>query len=119
MPQPPTPHQLQLLHAGTVIDGVLVVPKAVRVLGNSNNTTSPTATNSVSSSDTEGAAAGAPTGRGQRRVGLGRTNSSRTGSGSSGSSTGGRCVLQLDVSEGKKHEVRVVWRFWRVQVLVV
>jgi 16S rRNA U516 pseudouridylate synthase RsuA-like enzyme len=83
LPQQPTQQQLQLLKAGTTIEGVRVVPKRVHML--------------QSPSVADGSAQQAP---------------ARGGSSSSSSNAAargrpdGRCVLCIEVSEGKKHEVR-------------
>lgn len=95
--QDPTPKQLQLLRAGTVIEGTHVVPKVVKIRQSCQQPTS----------------AAAPAAGSGVHPGSGGSSSSSGGSSQRGSSGGssrveatGRCVLQLDVSEGKKHEVR-------------
>lgn len=74
--QPPTPQQLQLLRAGTTVEGVHCQPKLVQVLNTSGS--------SISNSSS---------GKG------GNISTSRSSRGS------GRSVVRIDVSEGKKHEV--------------
>jgi hypothetical protein len=118
LPQDPTQKELQLLRAGTAIDGVRVVPKVVQILRRA----------SSSQSDEDAAvdaAAGGPAGQYSSRRGGGGKGGKRESSSSSSSeeavgmakgvgdgrreklSIGGKgCVLRLDVSEGKKHEVR-------------
>jgi 16S rRNA U516 pseudouridylate synthase RsuA-like enzyme len=115
LPQDPTQQELQQLRAGTTIDGVHVVPKVVQILRRA----------ASSSSDDEGAAAAAAA-AGQRSSRHGSSSSSSKGGKREGSSSeeeggvvkgvggsreklsiGGKgCVLRVDVSEGKKHEVR-------------
>jgi len=99
LPEDPTEQQLKLLRAGTVIEGVHVAPKLVKLRQSSSNSTAGDA----------GAAGGsakpsdAVQGRQQDRR-ASSSSSSRAGSARQVSKKG-RCVLQLDVSEGKKHEV--------------
>jgi 16S rRNA U516 pseudouridylate synthase RsuA-like enzyme len=100
LPQDPTQQQLQLLRAGTEIEGVRVVPKVAKILQRS----------SAATSGGQGAAAAAAGGR------RGASSSSRGGG--SGDSRG-RCVLRLDVSEGKKHEVRIAGVLARHTVLLL
>lgn len=98
LPEDPTEQQLKLLHAGTVIDGVHVAPKLVKLRQSSSDSTAGDA----------GAAGGAakPSGGVQGRQQDRRASSSSSRAGSARQvSKNGRCVLQLDVSEGKKHEV--------------
>lgn len=102
LPEDPTEQQLKLLRAGTVIEGVHVAPKLVKLRQSSSNSTAGDA----------GAAGGsakpsdAVQGRQQDRR-ASSSSSSRAGSARQVSKKG-RCVLQLDVSEGKKHEVRLL-----------
>ena len=91
--QEPTPQQLQLLRAGTEIEGVPVVPKVAKILQSSS---------AAATAGGQGSAAAAAAAAGGGR----RGSSSRGGGGDSR----GRCVLRLDVSEGKKHEVRIAQR---------
>jgi hypothetical protein len=101
LPQDPTAKQLQLLRAGTVIDGVQVVPKVVKVLQSSQQP-------GPASGPAAGAGAGAAVKGGSAAVAgrSGGRSSRRSSIGGSGDGDGAeRCILQLDVSEGKKHEV--------------
>jgi 16S rRNA U516 pseudouridylate synthase RsuA-like enzyme len=89
LPQPPTQQQLQLLKAGTTIEGVHVVPKRVQLLqppsvANGAAQQVPARRSSTSSSSSNTAVRGRPD---------------------------GRCVLCIEVSEGKKHEVSCLQRF--------
>jgi 16S rRNA U516 pseudouridylate synthase RsuA-like enzyme len=86
LPQQPTQQQLQLLKAGTTIDGVRVIPKRVQLL-----------------QPPSVAAGSAP-------QGPARGSSSRNAG--VRQSAEGRCVLCIEVSEGKKHEVRSGVRFY-------
>lgn len=85
--QDPTQQQLQLLRAGTVIEGVHVVPKVVRI----RQSASPEVGKEEGHTDMQ------QRGKGSR--------SRHQCNSSSSSRQRGRCVVQLDVSEGKKHEV--------------
>jgi hypothetical protein len=99
MAQDPTPKQLQLLRAGTVIEGTHVVPKVVRVRQSSQQPTAAAAGAAGSGAQPRSGSSGGSSRRGSRSSG---GSSSRSSSRAEGA---GRCVLQLDVSEGKKHEV--------------
>lgn len=98
LPQDPTTKQLQLLHAGTGIDGVQVVPKFVKILQSSQQSTPASGTAAVG-------AGAASKGGGATVGGRGGGRSSRRSSNGSPGDGAGRCIVQLDVSEGKKHEV--------------
>jgi 16S rRNA U516 pseudouridylate synthase RsuA-like enzyme len=88
LPQQPTQQQLRLLKAGTTIEGVHVVPKRVQLL-------QPPSV--AAGSAHQGPARGSSS-----------SSSSSSSSGNAGvrRSADGRCVLCIEVSEGKKHEVR-------------
>lgn len=104
LPQDPTPKQLQLLRAGTVIEGVQVVPQVVKVLQSSSTTQQQYVQQTAATQAVQGS-------ENSRRNGSGRHSSGGRGGRCGGGGRGtagdapGRCVLQLDVSEGKKHEV--------------
>ncbi|WIA40579.1 hypothetical protein OEZ86_013920 [Tetradesmus obliquus] len=98
LPQLPMQQQLQLLKAGTTIEGVRVVPKRVHLL------------------QPPSVAAGTA-----QQTPAQRSSSSGGGSSSSSSRAGpdGRCVLSIEVSEGKKHEVRLLVAAAGLQLLAL
>jgi 16S rRNA U516 pseudouridylate synthase RsuA-like enzyme len=83
LPQQPTQQQLQLLKAGTAIEGVHVIPKRVQLLR---------PPSVAAGSAQQGPARGSSSSSGSSNAGVRR-------------SADGRCVLCIEVSEGKKHEV--------------
>ena len=96
----PTAAQLKALRTGTEVDGVLVVPKAVQLLTSSSSTSEKSdATTTTSSSSSKGKGGG----------GRGQGDASASSATSGGSKAAGRWkekhVIQIVVSEGRKHEV--------------